>query len=236
MKKIFAGLLLATLMLSNAVMADELGYVSVSTQIVREVQPDLAEFNINIETRNPNKELAIKENSKNAEAVLNAIKPVLEENAVKTERYSVTPQYRWDNRKQVFETYYVNTTYRVKTQKLDKVQDVMSLALSNGATGTNGLSFSVQNRAKYYDCMYKEAVLENKRKADNVAAALGSKIVGPKSITLSPASQNQVYPSPRTMKLMSANSADGALSESVAPVENGLIKIDVNVDSKFFIK
>lgn len=232
MKKIFVAFMLGVAMFSGAVQASEQGYVEVTTSIVREVQPDMAEFSVTIETRNPDKNKAVQENTKNATAVVKALKPLVGDSGLKTERYSVTPQYRWENSKQIFETYYVNSTYTVTTQELDKVPELINLALENGATGTNGLRFSLKNRAKHYDCMYKEAVLENKRKADNVAAALGRKIGAPKTIELSPDTQEQVYPVARMMKMDAVNASGSTL----APVENGLVKINVRVESKFYIK
>ena len=175
MKKIFVAFLLGTALLSSGVKADEHGYISVSTQIVREVQPDFAEFNVSVETRNVNKDVAVQENNKTAENIVKALKPLVGADGIKSERYSVNPQYRWEKSKQIFENYYVNSTYSVKTRDLDRVPELINLALSNGATSTNGLRFSLKDKAKYYDAMYKEATLENQRKAFNVASALGRK-------------------------------------------------------------
>ena len=235
MKKIFVAFLLGTALLSGGVKADEHGYISVSTQIVREVQPDFAEFNVSVETRNVNKDVAVQENNKTAEAIVQALKPLVGADGIKSERYSVNPQYRWEKSKQIFENYYVNSTYSVKTRDLDRVPELINLALSNGATSTNGLRFSLKDKAKYYDAMYKEATLENQRKASNVAEALGRKLGAPKSISLSPVSRDSVYPSPRVMKMMSAG-AEANDAAVLAPVEEGLVKIDVTVDSKFYIK
>ena len=77
-----------------------------------------------------------------------------------TSHISVYPSYRYDEKtdKQVLENYQAYTSVNVTTNDVDNAGKYVDAALNAGATGTNGVTFSLEKPETYYNQALTEAV------------------------------------------------------------------------------
>ena len=239
MKKIFLFLIM-TLVFCSASIARELGYISVSSEVTREVPPNYAQFNVTVEKFNVNQAQAIKENNEAMNKIIAELKKKLgdnDKNALATTGFSVNPQYTYKDGKQRFDRYAVRSTLKVGVENIAHVSDLIGIAVANGATTVNGLRFSLKSEDSYCDEILKQANNENLKKANAVASTLNKKVSGIKYINAS-CSQQTYYAQTSNKMLMSAARADGASFDEMAapPVEKDNIKIHAQVNAEFFVK
>ena len=239
MKKLFA--LFAALFVFCAVcaQAQEPGYISVSSEVTREVQPNFAQFNVTVEKFNTNQAKAIQENNEVMNKIITELKKKLGENnknALNTTSFTVSPQYIYKDGKQTFDKYAARTTLRVNVDNLSQISELIEIALKNGATTVNGLNFSLKSTTSYCDDILKQATQENINKANAIASTLNMKVSSIKQINAS-CSQQTYYASAGVNKMLMSARAEGASFDSAAPaVEKDMIKIHAHVSAEFWVK
>lgn len=140
------------------------------------VNPDKAVLYFGIETIDTTAEAA---QNKNVQIVQNAISElkkigIAEEN-IKTSRYSVYPQYKYNERteERILNGYRVSNSFEVTTKEVDNTGIIMDTAMKAGVTNNNGVYFSVENPNQYYAQALKLAVANSKQSANVIAQALG---------------------------------------------------------------
>ena len=238
MKKLFV--LFAAIFVFCAVptQAREQGYISVSSEVTREVQPNFAQFNVTVEKFNTNQAKAIQDNNEAMNKIINALKNKLNtdnKNALNTTYFSVSPQYTYKDGKQRFDTYLAKATLKVNVENLEQISEFIETAIANGATTVNGLTFSLKSANSYCDEILKQANEENLKKANAIASTMNKKVSGIKYISAS-CSQQTYYAS--SNKMLMSSRADGVSFEAAKsiPVEKDVIKVYVNVSSEFWVK
>ena len=227
----------ASMLLSSAaaVVEKDAGYVSVNASSTKEIAPNQAEITVNIETSDKSFQKASAENKVIADKVYSSLKALLNtENGdyVKTGNYSATPVYIYTKEnKKVFDKYVVKNNVVVRTQNTELVSKIIDTAIAQGATEVNDLQFLVAD----YDSACSELLAGLAQKAymqaNIVAASIGQRIAGTKSINLTcnPDGGSR----PRYM-MRAKLSMDNASVNT--PIESGKIKIFANVDASFYVK
>ena len=102
-------------------------------------------------------------------------KPRVTEEDIVTSHFSVYPSYRYDEKtdKQVLENYQAYTSVNVTTNDVDNAGKYVDAALNAGATGTNGVTFSLEKPETYYNQALTEAVKAAQSSATAIAQAYG---------------------------------------------------------------
>ena len=253
MKKNFIAFVLAVLMilplgvlpagaLDNQI---EKGYVSVSYTTEKEVSPDTVEFSIAVKTTD--KKSMQEASSKNKE-ITNKIYEYLKSNIntaagdyIKTSNYSATPLYIYVNNKRVFDKYEVSNNIVVHSKSLDKVSTLIDKSIQLGATNVNSLNFTLSNKDGQCADLLSTAGKQVRKRADVVAASVGTQVTGVKNIRTS-CSLNQrhvsyAYSNMRMMKAAGiANDAAMPEAAQVTDIEAGNITIYANIDADFYLK
>ena len=223
--------------LLTAVVAEP-GYISVSSSVSKEVEPDVASLRFSVEKTAKTPDEASEKNKDTISKVLDAVKAELnpETDTIKTASFSVEPEYYWENNKQHLKGYKAsNTVVVVVSTDLEKLGKIMNAALQNGATRVDGLNFTLKDTNKYCANLLAEAAAETKVKAYTVAKALGTSVVGVKTINTSCSTQE--YDRHIRYYAASAKIADGAVNESSpVPIEQGKMKIYASVNADYNLK
>ena len=240
MKKLFTVFAVLLAFCAVPVLAKEQGFISVSSDVTREVQPNFAQFNVTVEKFNVNQAKAIQENNEAMNKIIAALKKKIGENnknALNTTAFSVSPQYTYKDGKQRFDTYAARATLKVNVENLSQISELIETAIINGATTVNGLSFSLKSSNSYCDEILKQANVENLKKANAVASTLNKKVSGIKYINAS-CSQQTYYASASTNKMLMSARAEGVSFDAAnsVPVEKDMIKIYANVSAEFWVK
>lgn len=245
MKKIFVSLLIVFGFMLTGLnipsQAADQGYISVEATSQVELVPNVVDFSIEVVTTSKESmEKAIAENKKICAKVYEDLKKATEKNSsdsIKTSNYSANPVYRYNNNKRVLDYYQVTNSVRVHTKDVANIGKMIDTATADGATSVNSVSYSVSS----YDAEANKLLAETAQKAraqgDNIAKAIGSEIIGVKSISSSCSFSSRTS-MPRMM-LMSKSAGvanDTAVEEKSTNIEVGTMTLHVRVNADFYLK
>ncbi|MBR1424401.1 SIMPL domain-containing protein [bacterium] len=250
MKKIVAALLAVcaiSVMSPLAVNAidntqNQKGSISVSYTTEKEVSPDTVEFSIAIKTSDKK---SMQEASEKNKEISNKVYEYLKSNIqpsngdyIKTSNYSATPIYTYKDGKRYFDKYEVSNNIIVHTKYLDKVSSFIDKSIYLGATNVNSLNFTLSNQDVQCADLLSKAAKQVRSRADIVAGAVGSSVLGVKEIRTSCSLNQRRVTYATNMRLMKASGAslDAAAPETSTNIESGNITIYASVDGEFFVK
>lgn len=179
MKKWKKGLLTLTTALALSLGCASWAYaaeISVNGVGVVLADPDTAEMMLSVETTGKTSSAAQKESNK----IISAVKAEMQKMGVAEEDIitaytSVYPTYVYDEKtdKRTVSGYRSNTDLQVSTNDIDNTGKYIDAALKAGATGTNGVSFSVKDQSAYYTQALQLAVKNAEKSASAIAEAFG---------------------------------------------------------------
>ena len=204
------------------------GEINVNGTGIVMADPDTAKISLSVETFGKTSEAAQKANNQILQKVTKAMEQmgVTKENIVTTYT-SVYPQYNYNNEtgKRVVTGYQSYTDLQVTTKDIDNAGKYIDAALKAGATGTNGVDFSVANQSVYYGQALQIAVRNAEKSATSIAQAYGRQLGAVKSVTEN--SRNSYYVESAN-KLMAT---EGMSMDSAAgtTISYGKIQITANI-------
>ena len=151
--------------------------VVASGQGVVHAVPDRAWITISAESRAPSPREAQRLNAE-------AMRPVQEKlrgagipaDALRTLGYDV--QYEWDfvNNKRVGRGYVARNTIEVRIDSIERVGEMLEIAVGSGATALGGIRFDLKDQAKLEREALRLAVVDARAKADAAAAGAGRSV------------------------------------------------------------
>lgn len=210
--------------------------------------PDIATFSFGVEATGKNVNEAQKQVNKIVDEALSKVKAQgVSDKDIKTTDYNAYPKYQYLNAvcptiasangaptycppgKQVLEGYTVSETITVKVRKVDDAGTILGEIGGAGVTNVSGLTFTVDDPSAVETEARAEAIAEAKTKAEELAKALGVKIVRIVSFN----ENGGGYPTPTFMKV---ESAGAAASDSVANISVGQNKVTSNVTITYEIR
>lgn len=219
------------------------GYVSVSYTAEKEVSPDTVEVSISVKTDDKKSmQEAVRKNKEISDKVYSYLKSVITPangDYVKTSNFSASPSYIYNNNKRTLDKYNVSNNVIVHTKSIDKISTIIDNSLSLGATDVDSLNFLLSEKDTQCADLLSNAAKQTRKRADIVAASVGSSVVGIKNIdTTCSLNNSSRYPVYRNSLMMAkAESMDGATSETNSVnIEAGTIKIYSNVNASFYLK
>ena len=216
------------------------GTISVNTSSYTEIVPDMAEISFAIITSDTksmqkatmlNKEISQKVYN-DLEAMISAEKG----DNIKTSDFSATPIYSYSNSKKNFERYEVSNRVVLKTKSIDKVGTIIDKAIKAGATNVENLSLSVSDYDAQCNDLISNATKKALTRANAIAGALSTSIIGLNNISTSCSANNYNQPRLYTAKNMISDVTAESLSTSGAVISKGVVKINANVNASFFVK
>ena len=213
----------------------ERGYVSVSYTAEKEVSPDTVEVSIAIRTDDrKTMQEAVRKNKELSDKVYAYLKGQITPtngDYLKTANYSASPSYVYNNNKRILDK------YEVHTKSLDKISTIIDKSLELGATTVDSLNFSLSEKDAQCAELLSNATKQARKRADIVAAAAGSTVIGIRNIDTScsfNSSRPRYYANSLMMK--AAPMADSADAGSGSNIESGTIKVYSNVNANFYLK
>ena len=177
-------------------LADSDRTITVTGTATVKVEADSAVISLGVETSAIEASTAA---AKNAEAVEHLTKALLDagiaEDDITTDYFYVNTIYNYDDMNDNGNTrirgYWVNNNISVVVKDIDKVGEIIDVALANGATSCNNISFQADGE-DLYDQVLTAAIKEAARKAAVVAEAAGGKLGKAISVTEQYGSYNGV--------------------------------------------
>lgn len=247
MKKSLSVLLILTLFIASAGLASQAvvsqeskGSISVNTSANTEVVPDVAEISFAVKTSDlKSMQKATIENKEISDRVFAQLKSMIDVkngDYIKTSDFSAQPLYSYSNSKKIFEKFEVSNRVVVHTKAIDKVGLMIDKAIAEGATNVDNLSFSVSNYEAQCNDLMGIATKKAKTRAEVVAQALGTKLIGISSISTSCNTNNYNPPRFYMAKNMIADVATESVDGSGTSISNGVVKVSVNVNASFYVE
>ena len=204
------------------------GEINVNGMGVVMADPDTAKISLTVETMGKTSEAAQKENNLILQKVTKAMQNmgVTKENIVTTYT-SVYPQYNYNDEtgKRVLTGYQSYTDLQVTTKDIDNAGKYIDAALKAGATGTNGVDFSVADQSQYYGQALQIAVKNAGKSAQSIADAYGRQLGDVVSVTEN--SRNAYHTESVSMNKMMATEDSAAAGGTT--ISYGKFQITANI-------
>lgn len=208
------------------------GEISVTGTGIVQADPDTANISLSIETNGKTSEAAQKDNNKISQAVTKAMLElgVTKEDIVTTYT-NVYPTYYYDDEtgKRTITGYRSNTDLQVTTKDIDNAGKYVDAALKAGATGTNGVSFTISDQSVYYGQALQVAVKNAGKSAESIAAAYGRPLGAVKSVTENSRNAYYVENAKMSMAPMEAMAEDSAGGGYGTSISYGKIQISASI-------
>ena len=149
--------------------------LSVSEQI--DSRPDTASFNTGVETKAPTATQALRDNSLQAQKVIDKLKELgIAEKDIQTTGINLNADYEYDRAKETnrFVGYVVSNQVRATVRNIDNLGKILdALVSSGGATNLSGPYFSIHDDSAVKKLARERALANGKQQAETYAKAAG---------------------------------------------------------------
>jgi uncharacterized protein YggE len=190
-----------------------------------ETVPDRAWITVTAESRASNPRDAQKRNADAMNPVLDKLKAAgIPADAIRTVGYDLQQEWDFVNNRRVSRGYVARNSVEVRVDTIDRVGELLEIAVGSGATSVGGIRFDLKDRAKLEREALRMAVADARTKADSAAAGAGMKIERVLRIDAHPIGTPP--PVPRYAMLREQASAADA---SAPPISAGQIEIRAQV-------
>jgi len=215
----------------NAASGKEPAHISAQGDSELSVMPDEAIVRIKVETKEKTAKLAQDKNSEIMSDVQSALKRAgLSSDDIETDQYNLHQWQEWDpiTRKSVEKGYRLYHTIKVTTNDLQKVGELITVAVDAGADGIENIQFDLSDQEKKE--VKKEALQQAsqnaKEKAQAVADGLGVRLGDLLAIKESSFNYGPVY---RTMEAVAKSGSDEISPPAPIQPEELTIRASVSV-------
>ncbi len=140
------------------------------------LKPDIATITVGIQAPGTSVKAAQDQINVSINKVSSAIKQLGVKDAdIQTTNYNINPEYDYTNGQKI-KGYTASTNLFVKVRQVDKVNQVIDTATSNGANQVGGINFDIDDKSKVENEARQKAVLDAKKKAEDAAKIAGFKL------------------------------------------------------------
>lgn len=207
--------------------------IEVNGEAIKYKAPDMATITLGVQTNDKTASDAEAENS----AIMNVIFGKLEElgierSDIQTSNFYVYQNYNFDNDGNRTNVYYnVTNTVSVVVRDLDKLGDVISTVLENGANDVQGITYDLSNKEEIYADVLEQAIKNGMSRAEVMANTVNADLGEVLSISTA------IYGGGYTLSGdVMAKNAYGLGGGGGTPVSSGEIEISVTVLMKVEMK
>jgi len=195
--------------------------------------PDIAMLSLGIEARGNTVAEAQSQASEAMDKVMEALKNSgIAERDIQTQRFSIYPITKWlrDEEEEKIVGYRVTNVVSAKIREVDKTGDIIDAAAEAGGdyTRIQGINFTVDDPAPYYEEARSKAMDDAKKKAEQLADLANVKAGRPTYI-----SEGAVYWPPPIKGVYEGGGAPIPAPET--PISPGELKITANVQVAYAI-
>jgi uncharacterized protein YggE len=141
---------------------------------VIQAAPDRAWITVIAETRAPNAKEAQRRNTEAMRPVQDALRNArIPADAIRTVGYDLQEEFDFPNNKRVSRGYVARNSIEVRVDDVNRVGELIELAVGQGATRVGGLRFDLKEQAKLERDALRLAVTEARMKGEAAAAGAG---------------------------------------------------------------
>jgi uncharacterized protein len=211
---------------------DMINQITVSGMAKINAVPDVANINIGIVSEGVTVETAQKGVTEKMNQIIDSLKSEfkIEAKDIKTENFSVSPRYDWNEGRQRITGYAVNQSVSIKVRNFDQVGNILSKATELGANSVYGPSFVIDNLETYKAQAREEAITQAKEKARILADQVGIKLG--RIVNFYEGDNNPVIP----YGMGGVSEAMDMVKSSVPTIEPGSQDVQLNVYISYEIK
>ncbi len=202
--------------------------------------PDRVQIELTVVTKNPDVKAAQKENARKMDTVMSALRDPSKGNLtgreIGTTSYSISEVYYPDDALKAkygdnVTIYQVSNTISIETEKIDRVGDIIDLAVAAGANSVSSLQFTLsqQKTAELRKEALEIAVKKAEADARTVMAAMGKSLGEVYEVTVDESYQPPVYYN------QDARSVQMAAAGPKTPIEPGSVEITARVSAEYRI-
>lgn len=229
MKLIIALLAIACIATTMHAQVDTRRMVTVEGEAEAFVAPDKASVEIGVETEGKDADDVKSDNDEIMRKLITKLKRIgIDQLDLQTSMVALQPIYNWkpDGQRE-FVKFQMRNTLHVTVKDLQKLDAVMSASTEVGGNIVQNINFSLSTAKAVRDDLRVQAARDAKRKAEALAAAVGSRAGKPLTII-----SNEYNPQPyvmREMMMSKAANQDGG----GAAVAAGQLQMRVTVNATF---
>ena len=144
---------------------------------VLQVVPDRAFVSVTAESRASNPRDAQRRNTEAMTPVLDKLRAAgIPADAIRTTGYDLQPEWDFVNNRRVSRGYVARNTVEVRIDAVERVGELLEIAVGSGATTLGGVRFDLKDRGSHEREALRLAVADARGKADAVAAAAGQSV------------------------------------------------------------
>lgn len=185
--------------------------------------PDRAWVNITAESRAQNPREAQRRNVEAMTPVQDKLRAAgIPADAIKTIAYDLQQEWDFVNNRRVSRGYVASNTVEVRVDAIDRVGEVLEIAVGSGATAVGGIRFDLKDRARLEREALRLAVADARAKAEAAAAGAGQAIARVVKIE-----EQGTVPSPPMPYLREALSVQQA--DAAPPISAGQMELRAQV-------
>lgn len=159
----------------EVVMAEEINKITVNGNGIVSVDPDEATINFSVETMKDTANEAQSETARITNEVIEKLKENgITEEQIKTRNIYTAPRYDYSptGERKIIGYISVND-FEVETKDIDNVAKIIDIGIKAGATGIDGVTFSISDTNKYYGDALKMAIENATDNANTIASSIG---------------------------------------------------------------
>lgn len=198
------------------------------------VKPDTAVVTVGVLAKADTAQAATTEAAATLEKMIKTLDELkIPREKVKTLHYNLGPDYRYDEKGPHLIGYVVNASYAVTLSPMSNYEQVGPLLdklVNSGANVVQGINFTLKDEEKVRQQALEQAVADAKQRAESLAAKLGVKVIGVKTVSAGNASP----PPPRYMAYEGMKTA-APMPAASTPIEAGELEYKLAVDVDFLI-
>jgi uncharacterized protein YggE len=151
--------------------------VSAAGEGVMQAVPDRAWITISAESRASNPREAQRRNAEAMTPVLDKLKAAgVATDAIRTVAYDLQQEWDYVNNRRISRGYVARNSVDVRVDDIDKVGELLELAVGSGATSVGGIRFDLKDEAKLEREALRLAVADARAKAEAMATGAGRTI------------------------------------------------------------
>lgn len=153
--------------------------ITVSGEGKISASPDIAQLTFGVQT-GPQKtaQAAMEMLKKDMNAAFAAAKAQgVDEKDIRTESFSLSPSYDWNDGTQKLRGYEANQTLRVKVRDLEKMSGILTAVTEAGANQAGGIEFTIDDQDALMTQARTIAIGKAKAQAETLAKELGVRLV-----------------------------------------------------------
>lgn len=213
----------------NSNVTNKTDVFSVTGEGTVSVKPDIAHVNVGIQKNATTVKQAQSQINEATNKIISGLKSLdIDAKNIQTTNYSINPNYDWTSGHQKITGYTASSQLKIKITDLDKINDVIDSATTNGANQVNNITLDVDNRDAAEETARKDAVAQATKKAETAARIAGFKLGKIIGYYESSNESNMVRPVAYSAKTMGAGEADQALNTNIQTGSEE-VKITVNL-------